>query len=114
MSLGGECAEYPRCTKGLVEKIEYFVSTLQYRDLDNNDGEPVVFERKISPGPDNTGSATVSQELVEKEPKFWPQKFRGPHHQMSMSSDIDWTRNGNQEVREETSSRIALWRIGHS
>ena len=50
LCLGGKCPEYPRSSKGWAERFEYFVSTHQYRELDNIDGELVVFEWEISSG----------------------------------------------------------------
>ena len=46
-----------------AERIEYFVSTHQYRELDNIDGEPVVFEWKIFPGAHNTGVSRGSPRI---------------------------------------------------
>ena len=59
-----------------AKRIQYFVDSPQYCELDNIDGESVVFERKIFPG--HTTLLRVVKVLMEKE-LIQPQ-FRGPHH----------------------------------
>ena len=106
MSFRTQCYD-PKSSQVWEEIIEYFVSTPQHRELDNIDGEPVVFKWKIFPGHTTLDLLQEVQELIEKELKIQPQNFEDRIIFMSMYNDIDWTRKGNQQVCEENASRGA-------
>ena len=46
----GTIREYPRSMDAWKEKIEWDTGSLEYRELDCTDGEPVVFEWQNFPG----------------------------------------------------------------
>ena len=96
--LGSKFPEYPRSAKACAEKVGYFVFTPQDRELDNVACEPVLFEWKTFPGHTTLDPLQEVKELMKKELKSQPQNFEDRIMFMSMYSDIDWTRKGNQQV----------------
>ena len=69
LCLGGKCTEYPQSAKAWSERVEWFTHTSQYRELDDVDGELVVFEWKIFSGHTTMELLREVQELMEKELK---------------------------------------------
>ena len=75
------------------EKIDWFQNSLQYRELDRIDGEPMEFQWNIFPG------FTTLQILFEiqnmmTEVKCEPHQFQGRIIFMSMYNDIVWGEKG--------------------
>ena len=71
--LFGLCPPYPESAEVWAEDgVWYFVSTPEYRELDNTDGEPVVLEWYIFAGHTTLQLLREVQELMEKELKIPP------------------------------------------
>ena len=60
--------------------------------LSGIDGEPVVFEWKIFPGPTSLKLLQEVQNMMEKD-NLQPESFKDRIILMSMYNDIDWGRN---------------------
>ena len=99
LCLGGGCPEYLRSAEAWEkERIGYFVSSPENRELDNVDGEPFVFEWKIFPRHTAAQLLQEVQKLIEHELKIHPQDFEDRIIFMSMYDHIYWTMKDNRSL----------------
>ena len=96
LRLGGNPPEYPFSKKIFADKIVWTVGSTPYRELDSIDGEPVVFEWKISQGALHHPQEV--HKVTEEEPSITPQDFNNHMFFMSMYNDIKWNRKGDEAV----------------
>ena len=71
------------------EKIEWFMNSFQYRELDRIDAEPMEFEWKIFPGLSTLQILTEIQKMIT-EIHSELEQFTGRIIFMSMYNDIVW------------------------
>ena len=64
---------------GKQDRLCNFVSTPEYRELDNLTREPFVLEWNIFPGPTTTHLLQLFQKLMEDGAQDPPAELRGPH-----------------------------------
>ena len=67
LCLGGRIADYPQSVQSWKNRIEWFTQTPRHRELDNINGEPVVFERKILSGHTTLTLRQEVQNMTEKD-----------------------------------------------
>ena len=94
---------------------------LQHHELDNINGEPVVFAWKIFPGHTTLDLFHEVQKYVEKEVHVQPQKMEDRIKFMSMYNEIDRTKSGKKTRFSKTfivccrsCQIISLKDMGHS
>ena len=88
LCLGSKCEEYPKAAQTWTSRVQHFVHcSPRCRELDNIDGEPVVFKCKIFSGHTTLEQVREVQELMEKELKVQPHNFEDLIF-MSVCNDI--------------------------
>ena len=83
----GRISENP--VKAWKEKINWFQNSLEYRELDRIDGEPMEFEWRIFPGFTTLQILAEIQNMMT-ETQCEPDQFQGRIIFMSMHNDIVW------------------------
>ena len=91
------------------ERLAYFVSSKEYREIFDIAREPVVFEWRICPG-HTTGQLFEEVQKMVDENKVHPFHVKERIIFMSMFSDLDWTHKHNEEqCRPQNSSRVSAF-----
>ena len=89
------------------DKLTWFKSSSQYRELDTIDGEPMEFELNIFPG-------FTTLQLCNKVQKFLskmsdPSEFEGRVIFMSMFNDILWRSEDNEQECESNAKLVWIY-----
>ena len=85
----------PQSDEAWKQKLEWFTKSLEYRELDCIDGEPLEFEWNILPGQATLQLLRKIQTTME-ENRIQPEKFEDRIIFMSMYNDIDWRKAENK------------------
>ena len=80
--------------------------TTPYREVDNVDGEPVVFERKIFPKHTTLKVLREVQNMMGKD-HIQSEGFKDRIIFTSMHNDIDWSQKGKEESRKRNFPDVA-------
>ena len=91
----GKIHESPRSNTACEERLEWFKSTPEYRNLDRIDGEPMEFEWKIFPGSNTLQLSQDVQELLFRLNETL-KNLIGRIIFMSMFNDISWGSRDNK------------------
>ena len=92
--------------KAWKEKIDWFQNSLQQREMDRIDGEPMEFEWKKFPGFTTVQILAEIQNMMT-EIKCEPEQFQGRIVFMSMYNDTVWREKGNKELCIANSINVA-------
>ena len=106
LCLGGRIAGYPQSVQSWMNRVEWTTQATLHRELDNIDGEPVMFEWKAFPVHTTLALFRRVQNMMEKD-NIQPEDLKDRIIFMSMHSDIDWSQKGNEESCERNSSSVA-------
>ena len=93
----GKVLEYPQSNIDWENKLEWFKSTNQYRELDGIDGEPVELEWRIFPGHTTLQILQETQGLM-RDLDCEPEQFPGRMIFLSKYNDIEWRNQNNERV----------------
>ena len=85
----GKMNENPRSNAAWEQRLGWFKTSQEYRDLDRIDGEPMEFEWNIFPGYNTLQPSQEVQELLLRLNET-PENFTGRIIFMSMFNDISW------------------------
>ena len=107
LCLGGKYNILNQQEFGKQDRLCNFVSTPEYRELDNLTGEPFVLEWNIFPGPTTTQLLQEVQKLMEDGLKIHPQNFEDRIIFVSMYNDTDWSAKNNSSMSDENASRVS-------
>ena len=100
----GKIHENPQSNAAWEQRLEWFKTTPEHRNLDRIDGEPMEFEWNIS---QNSIRLQLSQEVKYLLLRFneTPENFTGRIIFMSMFNDISW---GSRDTEKECESNARL------
>ena len=89
-------------------RLEWFKTSLEYRNFNRIDGEPIEFEWNIFPGFTTLQLSHKVQELLSRL-SAEPEKIIGRIIFMSMFNDISWgSRDNKKECESNAQSRFSL------
>ena len=89
----------------LWRKIEWFMKSREYRELNGIDGEPVEFEWSVFPGYTILGLLRENRRKLTKD-RITLEEFKDRIIFMSMCNGIDWTTGGNLEMCISNCSQV--------
>ena len=92
----GKINENPQLNIAWEDKLTWFKSSPEYRELDRIDGEPMEFEWNFFPGFTTLQLCSKVQELLSRL-SVEPEKFTGRIIFMSMFNDISWRSKDNEK-----------------
>ena len=97
----GKMNENPQSNAAWEQRLEWFKTSQEYRNLDRIDGEPIEFEWNIFPG--------ISDEVKSLLLKLdeTPENFRGRILFMSMFNDISWRSRDNEKECESNANLVS-------
>ena len=92
----GKIHENPQSNAAWEQRLEWFKTSQEYRNLDRIDGEPMEFEWNIFPG---FNTLQLSQEVKDLLLRLdeTPENFTGRIIFMSMFNDISWGSRDNKK-----------------
>ena len=99
--------ENPQSNYALEDKLSWFKSSPEYRDLDKIDGEPMEFESNIFPGFTTLQLCYKVQEFLSNM-STEPENFTGRIIFMSMFNDISWGSEDNEKECETSAQLVSL------
>ena len=103
----GKIHENPRANTGWEERLAWFKSSPEYRNLDRIDGEPIEFEWNIFPGFTTLQLRHKVQELLLRLGER-PENFTGRTIIMSMFNDISWGSKDNKKECKANAQLVSL------
>ena len=112
----GKIHENHQSNDAWEQRLEWFKTSQEYRNLDRIDSEPMEFEWNIFPG---FNTLQLSQEVKELLLRFYetPRNFTGRILFVSMFNDISWGSRDNEKQCESNTQLISLYAkrfgIGH-
>ena len=104
----GKIHENPRANTAWEERLAWFKSSPEYRNLDRIDGEPIEFEWNIFPGFTTLQLSHKVQELLLRLGET-PKNFTGRIIFMSMFNDISWGSKDNKKECESNAQLVSLF-----
>ena len=104
----GKIHENPRANTAWEERLAWFKSSPEYRNLDRLDGEPIEFEWNIFPGFTILQLSHKVQDLLLRLVET-PDFFTGRIIFMSMFNDISWGSKDNKKECESNASIVSLF-----
>ena len=104
----GKIHENPRANTAWEERLAWFKSSLEYRNLDRIGGEPIEFEWNIFPGFTTLQLSHKVQELLLRLGET-PENFTGRIIFMSMFNDISWGCKDNKKECEANAQLVSLY-----
>ena len=104
----GKMNENPQSNTAWEQRLEWFKTTLAYRNLDRIDGEPMQLEWKNFPG---FNTLQLSQEVKSLllTLDITPENFTGRIIFMSMFYDISWGSKNNKVECESNAQLVSLF-----
>ena len=102
------CEKGQNPVKAWKEKNDWLQNSLQQKELDRIDGEPMEFEWKIFPG-FTTLQILAEIQNVMTEIKCEPEQFQGRIIIMSMCNDVVWWEKVNKELCIASSVNVAKY-----
>ena len=104
----GKIHENPQSNTAWEQRLEWFKTTPEYRNLDRIDGEPMEFEWSIFRG---FNTLQLSQEVKELLLRLneTPENFTGRIIFMSMFNDISWGSKDNKIECESNAKLVSLF-----
>ena len=104
----GKIHENPRSNIAWEQRLEWFKTSQEYRNLDRLDGEPMDFEWNIFPG---FITLQLSQEVKELMLRLnqTPKNFEGRIIFMSMFNDMSWGSKDNKIECESNAQLVSLF-----
>ena len=100
--------ENPRSNIAWEQRLEWFISSPEYRTLDRIDGEPMEFEWNLFPGFNTLQLSQEVQELLLRLDET-PENFTGRIIFMSMINDISWGSKDNKIECESNAQLVSLF-----
>ena len=100
--------ENPQSNTAWEDRLEWFESTPEYRNLDTIDCKPMEFEWNIFPGFTTLQLYHKVQELLSRL-SVTPEKFTGRIIFMSMFNDISWGSKDNKKECESNAQLVSLY-----
>ena len=104
----GEIHENPQSNTAWEQRLEWFISTSEYRNLDRIDGEPMEFEWNMFPGFNTLQLSREVKELLLRLNET-PENFTGRIIFMSMFNDISWGSRDNKVECESNAKLVSLY-----
>ena len=104
----GKMNENPPSNIAWEDRLTWFKSSPQYRDLDKIDGEPMEFEWNILPGFTTLQLSHNVHELLLRL-SVTPENFTGRIIFMSMFNDISWESKDNEKECESNAKLVSLF-----
>ena len=92
----GEIHENPQSNAAWEQRLGWFKTSQEYRNLDRIDGEPLEFEENIFPGFNTLQLSQEVQELLLRLNET-PENLTGRIIFMSMFNDITWGSRENEK-----------------
>ena len=104
----GKINENPQSNAAWEQRLGWFKTSQEYRDLDRIDGEPLEFEWNIFPG---YNTLQLSQEVKSLLLRLdeTPENFTGRIIFMSMFNDISWGSRDNEKECESNARLVSLY-----
>ena len=104
----GKMNENPQSNIAWEDRLTWFKSSQEYRDLDRIHGEPMEFEWNIFPGFTTLQLCSKVQELLSRL-SVTPEKFTGRIIFMSMLNDISWGSEDTEKEFESSAQLVSLY-----
>ena len=104
----GKMNENPRSNKAWEDRLTWFKSSSEYKDVDRIDGGPIEFEWNIFPGFTTLQLSHKVQELLLRLVET-PENFTGRIIYMSMFNDISWGSRDNKVECESNANLVSLY-----
>ena len=104
----GKMNENPQSNAAWEQRLEWFKTSSEYRNLDRIDGEPMAFEWNIFP---RFTTLQLSQEVKDLLLRLneTPENFTGRIIFMSMFNDISWWSRDNKVECESNANLVSLF-----
>ena len=104
----GKIHENPQSNTAWEQRLEWFKTTPEYRNLERIDGEPMEFEWNIFPGFTTLQLSHKVQELLSRL-SVTPEKFIGRIIFMSMFNDISWRSKDNKRECDSNAQLVSIF-----
>ena len=104
----GKMNENPQSNTVWEDKLTWFKSSPQYRNLDTIDCEPMEFEWNIFPGFTTLQLCNKVQEFLSKM-SIQPENFTERIIFMSMFNDISWGSKDNKQECESSANLVSIY-----
>ena len=104
----GKIHENRRANTAWEERLAWFKSSPEYRNLDRIDGEPMEFKWNIFTGSTTLQLSHTDQEFLSIMSKQ-PEEFTGRIIFMSMFNDISWGSKDNKKECESNAQLVSLF-----
>ena len=104
----GKMSQNPQSNTLWEDKLTWFKSSPQNRNLDTIDGEPMEFEWNIFPGFTTLQLCNKVQQFMSKMSEK-PEKFKGRIIFMSIFNDISWGSEDNEQECESNANLVSIY-----